>query len=450
MAREIPNNIEAEKSVLGSMFLSQYALQKSLESLYEESFYFDKHSKIFGAIKELVNEGTPVDITTVASQLRSKKELKQIGDVEYLTEIVECVPTATNIDYYIKKVEECSVLRNLIEEATEIATLGYESSENVNETLDRAEVKILNVVKKRKAKELKSIGEVLNQTQENLEALASKKGDITGLATGWYDYDRITSGLQGKQLIILAARTGMGKTAFALNLATNVAISSKKPVIIFTLEMGAEQLATRMLACVGQIDGNKLRTGNLLSEDWKRVNEAMSQLGDTKIYIDDSSDITVGDIRAKCRRQASSSEGLGLVIIDYLQLIQGSSRYAGNRQQEVAEISRALKTMALELDVPVIALSQLSRGVDTRTDNRPILPDLRESGSIEQDADIVLFLYMEDYYDKEKKRPDGGAPCELIIAKHRNGITTTVDLYFKRNTSTFVNYKKDAVGENNG
>ncbi|HPE15197.1 MAG TPA: replicative DNA helicase [Bacilli bacterium] len=449
MAKELPNNLEAEKSVLGSMFLSQYAQQKALETLYPENFYFEKNAKVFSAIKELVNESSPIDITTVSTKLKNKKELKTIGDIEYLTELVECVPTAANVDYYIKIVEENSVLRNLIEEATGIATLGYEHEGSVNETLDKAESKILNVIKKRKSSELKPIADVLAQSQEILEKLASNKGDVTGIATGWTDFDKVTAGLQGKQLIILAARTGMGKTAFALNLATNVAIKEKKTVAIFTLEMGAEQLANRMISAVGQIDGNKLKTGKLYSEDWKRVNEAMSQLGETNIFIDDSPGITVGDIRAKCRRLASSEAGLGIVIIDYMQLIQGGARYAGNRQQEVAEISRSLKTMAIELDVPVIALSQLSRPVDLRADKRPILPDLRESGSIEQDADIVAFLYMEDYYDKEKKRPDGGAPCELIIAKHRNGITTTVDLYFKRNTSSFVNYKKTPTGEEN-
>ncbi len=442
MAKEMPNNLEAEKSVLGSMFLSQYALQKANETLYPENFYYEKHAKIFEAIRELVNDGSPIDVTTVSSKLKDKKELKNIGDVEYLTELVEMVPTAANVDHYIKIVEECSVLRNLIEEATNIIDLGYNHEESVNEVLDKAESRILNVVKKRKSTELKPISEVLTKTQENLEILASNKSEISGIPTGWIDFDRLTSGLKGTQLIILAARTGMGKTAFALNMATNIAINTGKTVAIFTLEMGAEQLANRMISAVGQIEGNKLMTGRLLSEDWKRVNEAMSQLGETNIYIDDSPGITVGDIRAKCRRLASTSNGLGVVIIDYLQLIQGASRYAGNRQQEVAEISRMLKTMAIELDVPVVALSQLSRMVDSREDKRPILPDLRESGSIEQDADIVAFLYMEDYYDKEKRRPDGGSPCELIVAKHRNGPTATIDLFFKRNTSSFVNYKK--------
>ncbi len=443
MAKELPSNLEAEKSVLGSMFLSQYALQKANETLYPENFYYEKNAKVFSVIKDLVNESTPIDIMTVAAKLKDRKELKMIGDVEYLTELIECVPTAANVDYYIKIVEEASVLRNLIEEATGIVTLGYDHEESVNEVLDKAESKILNVIKKRKSAELKPISEVLTKAQENLEILASNKSDIAGIPTGWYDFDKLTSGLKGTQLIILAARTGMGKTAFALNMGTNIAINTGKTVAIFTLEMGAEQLVNRMISSVGQIEGTKLSTGKLFSEDWKRVNEAMSQLGDTNIYIDDSPGITVGDIRAKCRRLASSEKGLGIVIIDYLQLIQGSSRYAGNRQQEVAEISRSLKTMAIELDVPVVALSQLSRPVDLRADKRPMLPDLRESGSIEQDADIVAFLYMEDYYDKEKKRPDGGAPCELIIAKHRNGPTATINLYFKRNTSSFVSYKVD-------
>ena len=271
--------------------------------------------------------------------------------------------------------------------------------------------------------------------------MSQNKGEITGLATGFYDIDKITSGLQPNELIVIAARPGMGKTAFALNLATNIATNLKKSVALFNMEMGAEQLALRMLSSVGQIEGYKLRTGRLEHNDWKRVNEAISRLADTKIFIDDTPGMSIGEIRAKCRRLASSDDGLDIVIIDYLQLINASSsRYAGNRQQEVSEISRSLKTLAMELQIPVVALAQLSRSVEGREEKRPILSDLRESGSIEQDADIVVFLYRDDYYNKESAIDDYTSKSEFIIGKHRNGPTGTIELIFKRNTSTFINF----------
>ena len=436
----LPHNIDAEKSVLGSMFLSKYALQKSVENLSSDLFYLDAHGKIFMVISELAEKGTPIDITTVTAALDEKKLLTSVGGVEYLTEIINMVPTAANVDEYIKIVDEKAILRRLIEEATQIVTSGYNATNGIAEVLDSAEKKILSVVKTRKGSEFKTIQDVLFKTQSDLEQLAQSQGDITGLPTGFYDLDKITSGFHKHELIIIAARPAMGKTAFALNIATNIAINAKKTVALFTLEMGAEQLASRMLASVGQIEGGKLATGKLEHNDWKRVNEAISKLADTKIFIDDTPGVTISEIRAKCRRLASSEDGLDIVIIDYLQLIQGSSKYAGQRQQEIAEISRALKTMAMELDIPVIALAQLSRSVESRDDKRPILSDLRESGSIEQDADIVAFLYRDDYYNKDTAISPDVSRSEFIMRKHRSGPTGTVDLLFRKNTSTFVNF----------
>ena len=442
--KSLPNNLEAEESVLGACFLSKYALQKACESLTEDSFYNEKNAKIFASLSSLSEQKIPIDITTVTSDLQNKKILSEVGGVEYLTEVVNFVPTATNIDYYIKTVEDNAILRKLIETATEIASEGYETETSVNETLDNAEKKILNIVKNRKSSEFKSIKEVLIKTESDLEKLAQSKGEITGLATGWYDFDKLTTGLHENEFIIIAARPAMGKTAFALNMATHIAMTQKKSVALFNLEMGAEQLALRILSSVGQIEGFKMRTGNLMNTDWKRLNEATAQLADTNLFIDDTPGITIGEIRAKCRRLASSDKGLGIVIIDYLQLISGGKNYGANRQQEVSDISRSLKTLAMELHVPVIALAQLSRGVEAREDKRPIMSDLRESGSIEQDADIVSFLYRDDYYNKEARRDDNASISEFIIGKNRSGPTTTVELLFKKDTSTFVNFQRES------
>ena len=442
-ARTLPNNIEAEESVLGACFLSKYALEKAIENLTPEAFYNDKNAKIFEAMTSLSDSKTPIDITTVTSYLKNNNKLKEVGGVEYLTEVLNYVPTASNIDFYIKSVEESALLRSLIETAEEIAQEGYRTDETVNEILDNSEKKILGIVKNRKASEFRSIKDVLAKAESDLERLSEHKGEITGLSTGWYDLDRITTGLHPNEFIIIAARPAMGKTAFALNLATHVAMTQDKSVALFNLEMSAEQLAMRILASLGQIDGFKLRTGNLLNQDWKRINEAVSQLSNTNLVIDDTPGITIGEIRAKCRRLASSEQGLSLVVIDYLQLISGGKNYGANRQQEVSDISRSLKTLAMELGVPVIALAQLSRGVEAREDKRPIMSDLRESGSIEQDADIVMFLYRDDYYKKEARTEDNTSLSELIIGKHRNGPTATIELLFKKNTSTFVNLRKD-------
>ena len=325
--RTLPNNLEAEESVLGSCFLSKYALQKANENLTSDSFYNEKNSKIFETMVALMDENTPIDITTVTSYLKKKNELNAVGGVEYLTEVLNYVPTASNIDYYIKSVEEAAILRNLIATAEEIASEGYSPDETVNEILDNSEKKILNIVKNRKASEFRTIKDVLIKTQSDLERLSENKGEITGLATGWYDFDKLTTGLHPNEFIIIAARPAMGKTAFALNLATYAAMTQEKSVALFNLEMSAEQLAMRILSSLGQIEGFKLRTGNLMNPDWKRINEASSQLANTNLVIDDTPGITIGEIRAKCRRLASSEKGLALVVIDYLQLISGGKNY---------------------------------------------------------------------------------------------------------------------------
>ena len=443
MKKEIPNNIEAEQSVIGAMFLSKYALQKAVETLTNESFFLEKHGKIFNVIKELNSKDVAIDITTLTNELKNQNILNEIGGVAYLSEILEQTPTAANIDYYIKIVEDKSILRNLINEATEIATLGYTNEFSVSETLDKAESKILNVVKNRKSSEFKQMPEVLTNIQKNLEHLANRKGKISGIPSGFYDLDYLTDGFHENELIIIAARPAMGKTALALNIATNVALKSKKSVIIYTLEMRAEQLATRMISSLGQIEAKKLQNGSLETKDWQRINEAMSQLSESNIYIDDSPGVTIGDIKAKSRRIASQDENLGLILIDYLTLISSNGRYQGNRQQEVSEISRALKTLALELKIPVVTLAQLSRTPELREDKRPVLSDLRESGSIEQDADVVAFIYRDDYYNKENKIDDNMSKTEIILRKNRNGRIGTAELLFKKNTLSFMNYKNN-------
>ena len=434
MNREVPHNIDAEQSVLGSMFLSKKALLHALELLSPEMFYLDSHSKIFECIKSLESNNQVVDLTTVAEELNKRGWLKTVGNVEYLTEIIESVPSAANVDQYIKIVEDKAILRRLIDEATNIITNSYNTTNDIGEVIEEAEKKIFDVSKSLRSTEFKPIQEVLYKTQADLEKLSKNKGDITGIPTGFYELDKITSGFHPHELIIIAARPGMGKTAIALNMVTNIAINSKKTVALFNMEMGAEQLATRMLSSVGQIEGSKLKTGNLEHSDWKRVNEAISRLSNTNIYIDDMSGNTVGEIRSKCRKLATSPSGLDIVVIDYLTLIQGSSKSGANRQQEVADISRALKTMAMELHVPVIALSQLSRGIEKRDDKKPMLSDLRESGAIEQDADIVAFLHCSD-----EEREKQNSLMEFVIRKHRNGPLADIPLIFQRNTSSFVN-----------
>lgn len=441
--RNMPFSQESEQSVLGSAFYSKEALQKVCDELESGDFYLDAHIKIYDVLKELNEEGIPVDITIVSDRLENNKTLTSIGNIEYLIEVINSVPNAANIDYYINIVHEKSILRKLINVSNDISNTSYIGEGSVNEILDNAESKIFSVVKKRKTSDFRNIQDVVFKAQSDLEMLSENKNEITGLATGFYELDKLTSGLHENELIILAARPAMGKTAFALNIATNIAKNTTKSVALFNLEMSAEQLVNRMFSSLGQIDFSKFRSGNFDNEDWKKLSEGVSQLADTNIKIDDTPGITVSDIRSKCRRLAASKDGLALVVIDYLQLISGSAKNANNRQQEVAEISRGLKMMALELHVPVIALAQLSRAVEGRPDKRPLMSDLRESGSIEQDADMVSFLYRDDYYNKEAIQSDVSI-SEFIIGKNRNGPTKTIEFLFKGNTVTFANYKKES------
>ena len=442
MNKGLPNNIDAEKALIGSMFWSKSSLQKGCEDVEKEYFYLDSNAKIFEVIKDLYSLHKPVDVNTVTTELVDRNLLNQIGGVEYLSEVINSVATGANIEYYVDAVTEKYTLRRLIETSTIIQKKAYEEKVDVSEAVEMAEKEILDVGKTRRTSEFRKIQDVLNKTQEDIEILAKNKGKITGLTTGLKDLDNVTEGLHPTQLIIIAARPAVGKTAFALNIAAAAAKSTKKNVAIFSLEMPAEQLTMRMISSLGQIDSKKLQTGRLETEDYRRMNEAISQLADTNIYFHDGTATTASEIQAKCRRLATQGEGLGLVVIDYLQLIDSSGKYAGARQQEISEISRKLKTMALELNVPVIALSQLSRNVEKREDKRPVLSDLRESGAIEQDADIVAALHAPD---SEVPQTDDSipSPIQLIILKHRNGPTATIDMLFKKKTSTFLSLKKD-------
>ncbi|MEH7382018.1 replicative DNA helicase [Bacillus sp. JJ1533] len=433
-----PQNIEAEQAVLGAIFLEPSSLTLASEILIPEDFYRAAHQKIFDAMLNLSDKGEPVDLVTVTSELADAKILDEIGGVSYLSDLAGSVPTASNIEYYAKIIEEKSILRRLIRTATTIATDGYSREDEVDSLLSEAEKNIMEVANRKNAGAFQNIKDVLVQTYDNIETLHNRVGDITGIPTGFTELDKMTAGFQRNDLIIVAARPSVGKTAFALNIAQNVATKTDENVAIFSLEMGAEQLVMRMLCAEGNINAQNLRTGSLTPEDWSKLTMAMGSLSNSGIYIDDTPGIRVNEIRSKCRRLKQES-GLGMILIDYLQLIQGSGRSGENRQQEVSEISRSLKALARELKVPVIALSQLSRGVEQRQDKRPMMSDIRESGSIEQDADIVAFLYRDDYYDKESENKN---IIEIIIAKQRNGPVGTVSLAFVKEYNKFVNLER--------
>ncbi|WZX99791.1 replicative DNA helicase [Bacillus sp. FSL W7-1360] len=433
-----PQNIEAEQAVLGACFLAGQAVTTASERLLPEDFYRVSHQRIYEVMLDLAERGEPVDLVTVTSTLQDRGWLDEIGGVTYLTDLANAVPTAANVEYYSRILEEKSLLRRLIRAATNIAKNGYASEEEVDAILDEAEKAILDVSHRKNSGSFVSIKDVLVETYDRIEMLQKTRGDITGLATGFSELDTMTAGFQRSDLIIVAARPSVGKTAFALNIAQNVATKSDVNIAIFSLEMGASQLVTRMLCAEGNIDAQRMRTGALEEEDWQKLTMAMGSLSRAGIYIDDSPGVKVSDIRAKCRR-LQQEKGLGLILIDYLQLIQGHGRSGENRQQEVSEISRTLKAIARELDVPVIALSQLSRGVESRQDKRPMMSDIRESGSIEQDADIVAFLYRDDYYDKETENQN---IIEIIIAKQRNGPVGTVELAFIKEYNKFVNLER--------
>ncbi len=433
-----PQNIEAEQAVIGAIFLEPSSLILASEILIPEDFYRAAHQKIFNVMLKLNDNGKAVDLVTVTEELSAVKLIEDIGGVSYLSELAASVPTAANIEYYARIVEEKSLLRRLIRTATNIATDGYTREDEVETVLSEAEKSILEVAQRKNAGAFHNIKDVLVRTYDNIELMHNRVGDITGIPTGFTELDRMTAGFQRNDLIIVGARPSVGKTAFALNIAQNVAIKAGENVAIFSLEMGAEQLVMRMLCAEGNIDAQRLRTGSLTDEDWGKLTMAMGSLSNAGIFIDDTPGVRMNDIRAKCRR-LKQEHGLGMILIDYLQLILGSGRSGENRQQEVSEISRSLKQLARELEVPIIALSQLSRGVEQRQDKRPMMSDIRESGSIEQDADIVAFLYRDDYYDKESENKN---IIEIIIAKQRNGPVGTVQLAFVKEYNKFVNLER--------
>lgn len=437
-----PKNLEAEMCVLGCAYMSSTSLEKMCDELTSDMFYDKKNATIFEALFELKRRNEKIDSTILKNEIEKTTPINSIGGIEYLSDVIDSVVSASNVDSYINIVREKALRRKLIGVCETIEKNARSEETNTADVIENAEKQLFTVTKTRKAGEFRTSKEVLKTAIEQLETLSKNNQDITGIATGFYDFDKLTSGLHPKELIIIAARPAMGKTAFALNVAVNAAISSNKSVAIFNLEMGAEQLMFRMLSAASSVEGNKIKTGKLTHDDWKKINEATSELGNAPIYIEDTPGITIGEIRAKCRRLASSGN-LGLIVIDYLQLISGGPGYGNNRQQEVSDISRSLKTMAMELSVPVIALAQLSRNVEGRENKRPIMSDLRESGSIEQDADIVSFLYRDDYYTKQVDNPNGVSISELIIGKHRNGATGTIELLFEKNISNFRNYVKN-------
>lgn len=431
--RVLPQNVEAEQAVLGAILRDSEAMITAMERLTHEDFYRPIHQSIFEAMVDLANEEEPIDLITLTAKLQDKGRLEELGGVTYLSELASAVPTAANIDYYAAIVEEKSILRRLIRAATGIVSSGFASSDDVSMLLSDAEQRIFEISQRRNANGFISIRDVLMEVFERIEFLYSHKGGTAGIPSGFPDLDKMTNGFQRSDLIIVAARPSVGKTAFALNIAQNVGVRAKETVAIFSLEMGAAQLVNRMICAEANVDAGRLRTGQLEPEDWEKLTMAIGSLSESQIYIDDSASITVADIRAKCRR-LKQEQGLGMILIDYLQLISGRGK-GDNRQQEVSEISRTLKQIARELNVPVIALSQLSRGVEQRQDKRPMMSDLRESGSIEQDADIVAFLYRDDYYDKESEKKN---IIEIIIAKQRNGPVGTVELAFLKHYNKFV------------
>lgn len=440
LGRIPPHNIEAEQSVIGCVILDKEVIPSVTEILRKDDFYREDHREIYDAVLDLYQRAEPVDLITVSEQLKARGTLDKVGGLEYLTSLANMVPTTANARHYAKIVEEKSILRKLIKTSSEIINMGYEASEEVTIVLDRAEKSIFDILQKRNTRGFSHIKDVLVDTFNKLEELYNNKGHITGVPTGFIDLDYKTAGLQNSDLILIAARPAMGKTSFALNIAQYAAVHSNVPVAIFSLEMSREQLVNRMLCSEVMIDSQKMRTGKLEDDDWQKIARALGPLSEAPIYIDDTPGTSVMEIRAKCRR-LKLEKNLGLVVIDYLQLMQGSGR-SESRQQEISEISRSLKILAKEVNVPVIALSQLSRAPEARSDHRPMLSDLRESGAIEQDADLVMFLYRDDYYNEDSEKRN---IAEVIIAKHRNGSTGTVELAWLGQYTKFGNLKKDGV-----
>ena len=433
-----PHDTEAEQAVIGSMLTDKDAIISAIEVLKEEDFYREDNKTIYSAILNLYNRAEPVDIITLKAELSSLGKLEAVGGLEYLAELPDKVPTTANVDKYIKIVEEKSLLRNLLKTANEIIKLGYDETQEVDVLMDQAEKKIFDAIQSRNQKGYFSIKDILVDTFTELEQLYNQKQHITGVPTGFADLDYKTAGFHNSDLILIAARPAMGKSAFALNIASHAATRANIPVAIFSLEMSKEQMVNRILCSEAMVDSNKVRTGKIDDEDWAKLAEASGTLSESKIFIDDTPGISIMEIRAKCRK-LKLEQNIGMVVIDYLQLVQGTGKRGASREQEIAEISRSLKILAKEINVPVIALSQLSRAPEQRPDHRPMLSDLRESGSIEQDADIVMFLYRDDYYNEDSEKKN---IAEVILAKHRSGSTGTVELLWLGNYTKFANIEK--------
>lgn len=437
MTREYPHDIEAERSLLGSMLISKDACVEIMSLASTNDFYLDSHRILFEAMLAVSHQNNPVDVTTLTSYLLDQKLLDKVGGVEYLLQLSESVPTTAHSQYYLKILSEKSLLRKLIQQSTQIIDKAYGAIDNINDFIGEAEKDFLNVTRDRNAGEFKSVKSVIQNVTDRLIMLQKADGHISGVKTGYYDLDKLTSGLQKGDLIILAARPSVGKTAFALNIAYNVSYKSDEAVAVFSLEMPAEQLIQRIICAAGSLNAESLRSGSILKENNERYYAAAEKVGKCNLYIDDTPGIRVGEIAAKCRR-LKREHGLKLIVIDYLQLISGSANSRESRQQEVSDISRQLKMIARELEVPVLALSQLSRSVEKRDNKRPVLSDLRESGAIEQDADIVAFIHREDYQDPKKEAETQGA-TDIIIAKHRNGALADIRLVFLKQYSRFAN-----------
>ena len=433
-----PHDIEAEQAVIGSMLTDFEAVVTAIEMLKPEDFYREDNKIIFVAIVSLFNKGEPVDIITVKSELESMGKFDNVGGIEYLAELPDKVPTTANVTKYIKIVEEKSTLRQLIKTANEIIDLGYDTTEDVDSIIEGAEKKIFDTIQNKNTKSYSAMKDILVDSFTQLEELYNRKQHVTGVPSGFSELDYKTAGFHGSELILIAARPAMGKSAFALNIATNAALKANTPVAIFSLEMSKEQMVNRILCSEAMVDSNKVRTGKLEEDDWTKLAEAIGPLSEAEIYIDDTPGISVTEIRSKCRK-LKMEKNIGMVIIDYLQLVQASNKKNGTREQEISEISRSLKILAKEIGVPVIALSQLSRAVEQRPDHRPMLSDLRESGAIEQDSDLVMFLYRDDYYNPESEKKN---IAEVIIAKHRGGSTGTCDLLWLGSYTKFVDLEK--------
>lgn len=434
-----PQNLDAEKSLLGAVLIDDEVLADITEHVKPNDFYDKRHSIIYGAVLRLYEKHKPVDLLTLTDELKRMKELETIGGSAYLTDLTVYVPTSAHAESYAEIVAQKAIRRRLIKASGDISELGFDEETSTQELLERAEAELFSVSDQSLKQEAVRLDSILNDSFDRMEELHKNKGQLRGIRTGYRDLDNMTAGLQRSDLIILAARPAMGKTTLVTNLAYNVATIAKQPVLFFSLEMSKEQLVDRMLADASGVDAWNIRTGNLSDDDFSKLSEAMGEMAEAPIYIDDKPGLTVLEMRTKARR-VSHENPLGLIIVDYLQLMQGSGRSDGNRVQEVSEISRGLKLIARELNVPVIALSQLSRSVENRPDKRPQLADLRESGSIEQDADIVSFIFRPGYYEPDN--PEFDNITELIIAKHRNGPVGKVDLYFHPERLRFMSLDK--------